>query len=104
KLGMLATPAIAREVAGLLQRYPRLPVVLDPVLVATTGAKLARHDLAGALRRHLFARADLVTPNVPEAERLLGRAIRDVRDLHDAASALLGHGARAVLLKGGHLA
>ena len=103
KLGMLATPAIAREVAALLEAHPRLPVVLDPVLVATTGAKLASHDLADTLRRHLFPRADLVTPNVPEAERLLGRTIGDARDLHAAARALLDHGARAVLLKGGHL-
>lgn len=104
KLGMLATPAIAREVARLLQRHPRLPVILDPVLVATTGAKLATHDLADTLRRHLFARADLVTPNIPEAERLLDRTIRDTRDMHAAARALLDGGARAVLLKGGHLA
>ena len=104
KLGMLATPAIAREVANLLARHPRLPVILDPVLVATTGARLATHDLADTLRRHLFARADLVTPNVPEAERLLGRRIRSTRDMHAAAHALLDSGARAVLLKGGHLA
>lgn len=104
KLGMLATPAIAREVAALLRRHPRLPVVLDPVLVATTGAKLATRDLADSLRRHLFGRADLVTPNVPEAERLLGRTIRSASDMHSAARALLDDGARAVLLKGGHLA
>lgn len=104
KLGMLATPAIAREVAQLLRRHPRLPVVLDPVLVATTGARLATHDLADTLRRHLFRRADLITPNIPEAERLLGCTIRDARDMHSAARALLDGGARAVLLKGGHLA
>jgi hydroxymethylpyrimidine/phosphomethylpyrimidine kinase len=104
KLGMLATPAIAREVAQILLRHPRLPVILDPVLVATTGARLATHDLADTLRRHLFARADLVTPNIPEAERLLDRTIRDRRDMMAAAGDLLDGGARAVLLKGGHLA
>jgi hydroxymethylpyrimidine/phosphomethylpyrimidine kinase len=104
KLGMLATPAIAREVARLLRLHPRLPVVLDPVLVATTGARLASADLADALRRHLFTRADLVTPNIPEAERVLGRRIGDRRAMHAAAQALLDDGARAVLLKGGHLA
>ncbi len=103
KLGMLATPAIAREVARMLRLHPRLPVVLDPVLVATTGARLASRDLADALRRHLFTRADLVTPNIPEAERLLGGAIAGVHDMHAAARALLDGGARAVLLKGGHL-
>ena len=103
KLGMLATPAIAREVARLLRQRPRLPVILDPVLVATTGARLATHDLADTLRRHLFARADLVTPNIPEAERLLDRRIGDVRAMRAAAADLLDCGARAVLLKGGHL-
>ena len=104
KLGMLATPAIAREVAAALARHPRLPVILDPVLVATTGARLATSDLADALRKHLIARADLLTPNIPEAERLLARSIRTPRDMHAAAVDLLADGARAVLLKGGHLA
>ncbi|MFC5487944.1 bifunctional hydroxymethylpyrimidine kinase/phosphomethylpyrimidine kinase [Dokdonella soli] len=104
KIGMLATPGIAREVAAALTRHPRIPVVLDPVLVATTGAKLASNDLAGALQRHLLSRADLLTPNIPEAERLLERSIRTTGDMHDAAAALLEQGARAVLLKGGHLA
>jgi len=103
KIGMLATAAIVRTVAAILNRYPRVPVVLDPVLVATTGARLARGDLAGPLRRHLLARADLVTPNVPEAESLLGRQLAETSDLPAAAEALLGFGARAVLLKGGHL-
>lgn len=103
KIGMLATPAIVRGVAGVLARKPRIPVILDPVLVATTGANLGRSDLAAALRRHLLARADLLTPNIPEAERLLERTIRTTTDMHAAARALLEQGARAVLLKGGHL-
>lgn len=103
KIGMLATPTIARTVAAALIGRPRIPVILDPVLVATTGAKLARSDLAVALRKHLFARAHLLTPNIPEAEQLLGRAIRTTRDMHAAAVALLDQGTRAVLLKGGHL-
>jgi hydroxymethylpyrimidine/phosphomethylpyrimidine kinase len=103
KIGMLATAAITRMVAAVLNRHPRVPVVLDPVLVATTGARLARGDLAVPLRRHLLARADLVTPNVPEAESLLGRRLRNVAELPAAAEACLHLGARAVLLKGGHL-
>ena len=104
KIGMLATPALTREVAAVLARHPRIPVVLDPVLVATTGAQLASHDLAPAVLRHLLARADLLTPNLPEAERLLGRRIATTADMHAAAVALRERGARAVLLKGGHLA
>jgi hydroxymethylpyrimidine/phosphomethylpyrimidine kinase len=103
KIGMLASANLARETARVLHEHPRVPVVLDPVLVATTGAALAREDLAESMRRHLFARADLLTPNIPEAETLLGRPLRGRDDMHDAAAALLEHGARAVLLKGGHL-
>ncbi|HVT32016.1 MAG TPA: bifunctional hydroxymethylpyrimidine kinase/phosphomethylpyrimidine kinase [Rhodanobacteraceae bacterium] len=103
KIGMLATPAIVRTVAATLARWPSVPVVLDPVLVATTGARLARGDLARPIRRHLIARAALVTPNIPEAETLLGRRIGAASDLLRAAEDLIAHGARAVLLKGGHL-
>lgn len=103
KIGMLATAAIVRTVAAALARRPRVKVVLDPVLVATTGARLARGDLAAALRRHLLFRADLLTPNVPEAESLLGRRLRSADDLPSAADDLMALGARAVLLKGGHL-
>jgi hydroxymethylpyrimidine/phosphomethylpyrimidine kinase len=104
KVGMLATPAIARVVAQALLKHPRIPVILDPVLVATTGANLATSNLAAALRRHLLRRADLLTPNIPEAERLLDCTIRTTKDMRTAAAALLDQGARAVLLKGGHLA
>ena len=103
KIGMLATAAITREVAAVLTRHPRIALVLDPVLVATTGARLATADLAPALHKHLFSRADLLTPNIPEAERLLDRRIATTRDMHAAATSLLAQGARAVLLKGGHL-
>ncbi len=104
KIGMLASPAIAREVASVLNTHPGVPVVLDPVLIATTGAALARDNLTQAMRRHLFARADLLTPNLPEAETLLGRRIAKRTDMLAAALDLRAQGVRAVLLKGGHLA
>jgi hydroxymethylpyrimidine/phosphomethylpyrimidine kinase len=103
KIGMLATPGIVRAVAAELGRHPGIPVVLDPVLVATTGARLASGNLVGPLRRHLLERADLLTPNIPEAESLLGRRLRDTDDMLGAAEDLIDLGARAVLLKGGHL-
>lgn len=103
KIGMLATAAIVRTVAAALARHPRIKVVLDPVLVATTGARLARGDLATALQRYLLSRADLLTPNMPEAESLLGRRLRNTDDLPSAADDLMTLGARAVLLKGAHL-
>jgi hydroxymethylpyrimidine/phosphomethylpyrimidine kinase len=104
KIGMLATPGLAREVAAVLSKHPRIPVILDPVLVATTGACLAQRHLAAALQKHLIARADLLTPNLPEAEHLLDCTIATIADMRTAAAALLARGARAVLLKGGHLA
>lgn len=104
KIGMLATAALTREVATVLAQHPRTALVLDPVLVATTGARLAADDLASALRKHLFSRTDLLTPNIPEAERLLGCRIATTRDMRAAATSLLAQGSRAVLLKGGHLA
>jgi hydroxymethylpyrimidine/phosphomethylpyrimidine kinase len=104
KIGMLATPGLAREVAAVLARHPRIPVILDPVLIATTGAHLAKVDLAAALLKHLLARADLLTPNIPEAERLLACTIKTTADMRSAAAALLARGAHAVLLKGGHRA
>ncbi|MGA9827540.1 MAG: bifunctional hydroxymethylpyrimidine kinase/phosphomethylpyrimidine kinase [Rhodanobacteraceae bacterium] len=103
KVGMLARPAIVRQVAAVLKRHPRIKLVLDPVLVATTGAALGDDALAAALRRHLVPRANLLTPNWPEANRLLGRASDCVGDRLTVAKALRVLGARAVLLKGGHL-
>ena len=104
KIGMLATAGIVRSVAAELDRHPNIPLVLDPVLVATTGARLARGDLVQPLRRHLLARADVLTPNIPETEALLGRNVRNRTEMLAAAIDLAGLGARAVLLKGGHLA
>lgn len=103
KIGMLGTPALAMEIGRILSDYPSIPVVLDPVLVATSGASLARGTLVNAIARHLLPRADLVTPNVPEAEALLNRPLRNRSQVLEGARAILGIGANAVLLKGGHL-
>ncbi|MEO8010803.1 MAG: hydroxymethylpyrimidine/phosphomethylpyrimidine kinase, partial [Dokdonella sp.] len=67
KTGMLGSPAVVRRVRACLDRHPRIPVIVDPVLVATSGAQLAEAGLVPALHRHLLTRADLLTPNVPEA-------------------------------------
>jgi len=103
KTGMLGTPVSVRTVARCIAaRKPRW-VVVDPVLIATTGAALARGGVVDTIRRLLVPLAHLLTPNVPEAEQLLDRRIADRAGLLDAAHALRGLGARAVLLKGGHL-
>lgn len=104
KIGMLGSPGTVRLVAQLLENSGDFPVVLDPVLVATTGASLGSSGVAIAIRRHLFARAALITPNVPEAAELLGASIESNDDFSAAARALVDAGARAVLLKGAHVA
>lgn len=103
KTGMLGTARVVRTVADALETRRHVPLVVDPVLVATSGAALGRDGLVAAMRRHLLPRAHLVTPNVPEAEQLIGARIRTRDDLLAAALRLREAGARAVLLKGGHL-
>ena len=104
KTGMLGTATLVRTVRRSLDRHAHVPLIVDPVLVATSGAALAREGLVAAMRRHLLPRADLLTPNLPEAEQLLDMRIRTRADLLGAAQRLRDSGARAVLLKGGHLA
>ena len=103
KLGMLATTDVIHAVADALETHRPPFVVLDPVMVATSGAKLLADEALDALRTRLLPLATLVTPNLPEAELLLGKRIIDLTGMHAAASALRARGARAVLLKGGHL-
>ena len=93
----------AAIVAESLQRHAPTHVVLDPVMVATSGAKLLEDDALHALRTRLLPLASIVTPNIPEAALLVGHAIVADDDAQRAIDALQALGARAVLLKGGHL-
>jgi hydroxymethylpyrimidine/phosphomethylpyrimidine kinase len=102
KTGMLHDAAIIAAVAESLAAVPSVPLVVDPVMVATSGAALLDPRAVDALKR-LMARAAVVTPNIPEAEALLGRRIAP-DDMHSAAAALAALGAKVVMLKGGHLA
>jgi hydroxymethylpyrimidine/phosphomethylpyrimidine kinase len=103
KIGMLHAPEIVDVVAWAIDAY-RLPnVVLDPVMVATSGDRLIAPETVQVLVRELFPRAVVVTPNLDEAALLIGRAIPDATALEAAAVDLLALGARGVLLKGGHL-
>ena len=103
KIGMLHSPEVVAVVADALRRYQLLHVVLDPVMVATSGDRLMADETVQVLVRELFPLATVVTPNLDEAALLLGRAIPGIEALDDAARALLALGAPAVLLKGGHL-
>ncbi len=103
KVGLLPTPGTAAALATRLARAPLPALVLDPVLVAGSGDLLGADGTAAALAA-LLPFAAVVTPNLAEAGALTGRAVRDVGDMIGAAETLLAAGARAVLVKGGHLA
>ena len=104
KTGMLADAAIVEAVAEAAARH-RFPVlVVDPVMVATTGARLLEADAVDAVRFRLLPLATLVTPNAPEAAVLLGRSVETADDQVTAARALIDElGVRAALVKGGDL-
>ncbi|UAJ11284.1 bifunctional hydroxymethylpyrimidine kinase/phosphomethylpyrimidine kinase [Polymorphobacter megasporae] len=102
KIGMLGDAALIAAVAEVL-RGVRVPIVLDPVMVAKGGASLLADDAVEALVRHLLPLARIVTPNTPELAALTGTHVEDEGDAVLAAQELLGMGARAVLAKGGHL-
>ena len=103
KIGMLHSPEIVKVVAWAIDRYQLTQVVLDPVMLATSGDRLIAQETVQVLVQELFPRATVITPNLDEAALLLGRDIHSVEALDQAASDLLALGARAVLLKGGHL-
>ncbi|WP_407352203.1 bifunctional hydroxymethylpyrimidine kinase/phosphomethylpyrimidine kinase [Luteimonas sp. R10] len=103
KLGMLANAGIIATVSEALRAHAPPQVVLDPVMVATSGARLLEDAALDTLKRDLLPLASLVTPNLPEAELLLGRRISDHAEMRAACRDLLAAGPGAVLLKGGHL-
>ncbi len=104
KTGMLGDAATVAAVCEVLEDQPvRLPLVVDPVMLAKGGASLLSLEAVAMLTRRLLPLAALLTPNVPEAEVLSGMAIANVTAMHHAAEALLTLGVPAVLLKGGHL-
>jgi hydroxymethylpyrimidine/phosphomethylpyrimidine kinase len=103
KIGMLHAPDIVRTVAQALDRHMLPNVVFDPVMVATSGAVLIDAEAIHVLVAELFPRVVLITPNLDEAGLLVGKQLTTVQDMLPAAQALMGQGARAVLLKGGHL-
>ncbi len=103
KLGMLANAQVIDAVADALEHYRPAHIVLDPVMVSTSGARLLETSALDALRHRLIPMASLITPNLPEAELLLGRPIADLDTMHEALAQLHALSARAVLLKGGHL-
>ena len=103
KTGMLVSAEIITAVAQAVRDHAIAPLVVDPVMIAQSGAALLEPTARAALLAELLPLATLVTPNVPEAEALTGMAIRTVADMRAAARRLLECGAHACLVKGGHL-
>jgi len=102
KTGMLSSAAIIEAVVAGLRRRALRPLVVDPVMIAKSGDRLLREDAVETLRRMLLPLAYVVTPNIPEAEVLAGLAIRTHADRVEAGRAIMGLGAHAVVIKGGH--
>ena len=103
KIGMLHTPEMVEVVAWAMDRYQWSNVILDPVMVATSGDRLINEETVEGIVRELFPRVSLITPNLDEVQVLLGYMPMAQEDLMRAAKDLQGMGAKAVLVKGGHL-
>ena len=103
KTGALGTREMIVAIAGAAREWS-FPLVVDPVMLSKQGAQLLSPDAVEAFVRLLLPRADLVTPNLPEASALAGMAVTDLADMKAAARKLVDAGARGVLIKGGHLA
>ena len=98
KIGMLGSAAIVKAVAAALKKHARkIPIVLDPVMISTSGKALLLANAVGALKKHLLPLATLVTPNLPETKALTG-----MTNAEKAGRKLMGMGAKAALIKGGH--
>jgi len=103
KTGMLANAAIVEAVAAAVEDLEIPLLVVDPVMIAKSGDRLLDDEAVGAMKSELLRRAFLVTPNIPEAETLIGMTIRGADECREAARRIVGLGAAAVVIKGGHL-
>lgn len=102
KIGMLNSPEVIEEVAKQLKHFKVKNIVLDPVMIAKSGDKLLQDESIEALKTELIPLAEIITPNIPEAEVLTGLTISNKEEMIEAARQLIDNGAKSVLLKGGH--
>jgi len=103
KIGMIAEPAILLAIYEILKHYPTIPVILDPVMISTSGHRLIGEDTIEPMKQFLIPLTTLVTPNLDEAAILAGMTISTVSEMKIAAGKILNLGSQAVLVKGGHL-
>ena len=104
KIGMLYSAELVEVIADVLRKYNAANIILDPVMVAQSGDKLLQDDAIQAIKDYLMPLADVVTPNIPEAEVLIEQRIMGIDDMQTAAKTLAGCGSQGILIKGGHLA
>ena len=102
KIGMVSSGKLIETIAEKLTEYHAKNIVVDPVMVATSGARLMDEDAIDILKRKLLPLATVITPNIPEAEVLSGRKIKNAQDMESAAEKIVEEYGCAVLLKGGH--
>ena len=102
KTGMLFSTEIIMAIASLLEEYPPIPLVIDPVMIAKGGQSLLLQEAVQAMKENLIPIATIITPNIPEAEVLTGMKIVTDEDIQEAAQIIIGLGASAVIMKGGH--
>ena len=102
KIGMVSSAELIGTIADKLQEYGASHIVVDPVMVATSGSKLLRDDAVDALTARLLPMAEVLTPNIPEAEILSGMSIKNAADMEKAAQTISEKYGCAVLCKGGH--
>ncbi|WP_069660137.1 bifunctional hydroxymethylpyrimidine kinase/phosphomethylpyrimidine kinase [Arcticibacter eurypsychrophilus] len=103
KIGMVHTTALVDVIAEILQQYPGIPVVFDPVMVASSGDRLIEEDTIQSIIKKLFPLATLITPNLDEASLLTALRIETLEQMYEAGSEIMRMGCNALLLKGGHL-
>jgi hydroxymethylpyrimidine/phosphomethylpyrimidine kinase len=103
KIGMLSNSEIIKKVSSKLKNYNIKNIVLDPVMVSASGAKLLEDLAIGALKKELIPQSEVITPNIPEAEVLINNKIKTIGDVKNAAKEILKMGCKSVLMKGGHL-
>lgn len=104
KIGMLSTPDCMREVAAKLKYYHPSNIVIDPVMYAKNGCPLMESMAIKTLIETIIPLADVLTPNIPEAEKIAGGKINSITDMEDTAKKIYAMGCKAVIVKGGHAA
>lgn len=103
KIGMVHSVELVDTIAGVLANYPSIPIIFDPVMIATSGHRLIEEDTIAAIVSKLFPLARLITPNMDEASLLAGIPVKTINDMYEASALIMAMKPKALLLKGGHL-